>query len=133
MGLHRFQYGPFGGGPRGCVGARFASAEALTILAHWLAGWRFERARARPVRVVGTVMLRPENGLPLRLVKRSSRVVIPRPAPPADPAPGASEPPPPAGRAPSAPSSRRWRRATPAHCTPHKTPHPTPPPTPPTA
>ncbi len=69
--LHRFQYVPFGGGPRVCVGARFATAEALTILAHWLVDWRFERARDRPVRVVGTVTLRPENGLPLRLVKRS--------------------------------------------------------------
>ncbi len=33
---HRFQYLPFGGGARVCVGARFATYEALTILAHWL-------------------------------------------------------------------------------------------------
>jgi cytochrome P450 len=65
--LHRFQYVPFGGGPRVCVGARFATTEALVILAHWLADWRFERAVAGTVRVVGTVTLRPEGGLPLRL------------------------------------------------------------------
>lgn len=68
--LHRFQYVPFGGGPRVCVGARFATTEALVILAHWLAGWRFERAVAGAVRVVGTVTLRPEGGLPLRLSRR---------------------------------------------------------------
>lgn len=68
--LHRFQYVPFGGGPRVCVGARFATSEALTILAHWLAAWRFERVHARLVRVIGTVTLRPEGGLPLRLSRR---------------------------------------------------------------
>ena len=68
--LHRFQYVPFGGGPRVCVAARFATAEALTVLAHWLVGWRFERAYTRAVRVIGTVTLRPEGGLPLRLAKR---------------------------------------------------------------
>ncbi len=37
---HRFQYLPFGAGPRTCVGARFSMAEALTILAIWLRQWR---------------------------------------------------------------------------------------------
>lgn len=68
--LHRFQYLPFGGGPRVCVGARFSVAEALTILAHWLARWSFSPIPGREVRPSGMVTLRPAGGLPLRLSPR---------------------------------------------------------------
>ena len=67
---HRFQYLPFGGGPRLCVGARFATAEALTILAHWLGRWRFDPVPGREVRVHGMVTLRPADGMPLILSRR---------------------------------------------------------------
>ena len=66
-GRHRFQYLPFGGGPRVCVGARFATAEALTVLAHWLSRWNFAPMAGRDVRVSGMVTLRPADGLPLQL------------------------------------------------------------------
>ena len=64
---HRFQYIPFGAGPRTCVGARFAIAEGLTILAHWLAKWRFAPVPGRKVEVSGMVTLRPKGGLPLMI------------------------------------------------------------------
>lgn len=66
---HRFQYLPFGGGGRICVGAHFATVEALTLLVHWLANWRF-RSAGWPVRVSGLVTLRPAPGVALRLERR---------------------------------------------------------------
>jgi cytochrome P450 len=67
---HRFQYLPFGAGPRTCVGARFSMAEALTILATWLRQWRFVPVPGRQVRPSGMVTLRQEGGLPLILARR---------------------------------------------------------------
>jgi len=69
-GRHRFQYIPFGGGPRLCVGARFATIEALTVLAHWLGERRFAPTPGREVRLSGMVTLRPAGGLPLVLHKK---------------------------------------------------------------
>ena len=67
---HRFQYIPFGGGPRLCVGQRFATIEALTVLAHWLGGWSFAPTPGREVRLSGMVTLRPAGGLPLVIERR---------------------------------------------------------------
>lgn len=60
---HRFQYIPFGGGPRVCVGARFATVEALIILAHWLAARRFTLPPGFEPDPLGSVTLRPRGGM----------------------------------------------------------------------
>ena len=64
--LHRFQYLPFGGGPRVCVGARFATVEALLILARWLEARRFSVPAGWRPDPHGSVTLRPRGGMILR-------------------------------------------------------------------
>lgn len=63
--LHKFQYIPFGAGPRVCVGARFAVTEALIILAYWLGARRFALPPGFKPDPVGSVTLRPRGGMPL--------------------------------------------------------------------
>jgi cytochrome P450 len=63
--LHRYQYIPFGAGPRICVGARFAITEALIILARWLEARRFRLPPSLQPLPYGNVTLRPKHGMPL--------------------------------------------------------------------
>lgn len=67
---HRFQYIPFGAGPRVCIGAQFATAEALLILVQWLARYSFAPMPGRNVQVASDIALRPKGGLPLIVAPR---------------------------------------------------------------
>ena len=69
-GYHRFQYIPFGAGPRICIGAQFATAEALLILAEWLARFEFAPVPGHRVEVTSDIALRPKGGLPLTVSRR---------------------------------------------------------------
>ena len=64
-GRHRYQYLPFGGGPRSCIGMGFAQAEALILLSRWLADFEFGPAPNHEVQPQGDFSLRPKGGLPL--------------------------------------------------------------------
>ncbi len=65
--LPRFAYFPFGGGPRVCIGNRFAMMEAKLVLATLLQRFRFEPASDRPLVLAPSATLRPRDGLQLRL------------------------------------------------------------------
>lgn len=70
QGRHRFSFMPFGGGPRVCIGARFAMNEAKTFLATFVRAFQVAPASdAQPLPVL-RVTLRPENGVPLTVTPR---------------------------------------------------------------
>jgi cytochrome P450 len=61
--IDRYQYLPFGDGPRICIGARFAMQEAVIILATLLVRFRFHAVPGRDPRPVMILTLRPEGGV----------------------------------------------------------------------
>ena len=68
--LPKFAYFPFGGGPRVCIGNRFAMMEAKLVLAVALQRFRFEVAPQTELTLFPSVTLRPRNGLRLRVIAR---------------------------------------------------------------
>jgi cytochrome P450 len=66
---HRYQYIPFGAGPRVCVGQRFAMMEAMLILGQWLLRYRVTLPPGFRPDPVGAVTLRPRGGMPLLVEK----------------------------------------------------------------
>ena len=63
---------PFGAGPRICVGARFAMAEAVLVLASLMQRFRVERTEARPVLPVAVVTTQPDHAPLFRLTRRGA-------------------------------------------------------------
>jgi cytochrome P450 len=61
--LDRFQFIPFGAGPRICIGLRFAMLEAVIVLTVLLRSVRLDWPARQVVRPVQRVTLRPEPGL----------------------------------------------------------------------
>jgi cytochrome P450 len=66
----RFAFMPFGAGPRICVGAQFALAEATLVLASLIGRFRISRVDTRPVMPVAIVTTQPDHAALVRLSVR---------------------------------------------------------------
>ena len=74
--LTRFAYFPFGGGPRQCVGAGFASMEAVLLLATISSRFRLHLVEGQKVIPVPSFTLRPKYGLQMTLARRAEAVSV---------------------------------------------------------
>jgi cytochrome P450 len=68
--LPRYQYLPFGAGPRICIGSAFAMIEATAILATLLQHARFAAVEGHEPYPVARVTLQPRGGIPLAVSLR---------------------------------------------------------------
>ncbi|MGH6629298.1 MAG: cytochrome P450, partial [Burkholderiales bacterium] len=65
--IARYQYLPFGAGPRICIGMAFAMLEATAMLATMLQRARFSPVEGREPYPLARVTLLPGGGLPLHV------------------------------------------------------------------
>lgn len=68
----RCAYIPFSKGPRVCIGAAFATQEAVLILASIVRRYRIEPDTSHVPRVVGRVTIRSGNGVRVKLKRRET-------------------------------------------------------------
>jgi len=69
-GYSRYQFMPFGAGPRICIGAAFALIEATAMLATLVRAARFENPPVQEPIPVSRVVLVPKHGMPLQVTMR---------------------------------------------------------------
>ena len=68
--IDRFQYLPFGAGPRVCIGASFAMQEAIIALAIMLSRFRFDTTAETKPWPVQKLTTQPQGGLPMQVTPR---------------------------------------------------------------
>ncbi|RCS25214.1 cytochrome P450 [Phyllobacterium salinisoli] len=68
--IDRFQYLPFGAGPRVCIGATFALQEGVIALAILLSRYRFDTVSQTKPWPVQKLTTQPEGGLPMKVTPR---------------------------------------------------------------
>jgi len=67
-----FTYLPFGGGPRGCIGANYAMLQLLMILSDLLRKYDFEVAPGQTIETRAMVILRPKHGIRMAFTPTSA-------------------------------------------------------------
>ncbi len=68
--IGRFQYLPFGAGPRTCIGATFAMQEAVIALAVLMKRYRFDALPGTEIWPVQKLTTQPRDGMPMRVSLR---------------------------------------------------------------
>ena len=68
--LPRFAYFPFGGGPRVCIGAGFATMEAVLLLATIAQKFQINVAAGQKIEMLPSVTLRPKSGIRVTVKRR---------------------------------------------------------------
>jgi len=66
----QYEYFPFGGGPRSCIGQNFAWLEGVLVLASIAQFWRMELVPNHPVELNQLINLRPKYGMMMKLNRR---------------------------------------------------------------
>jgi cytochrome P450 len=68
--IPKFTYFPFGGGPRTCIGASFATMEAVLVLATIAQKFQLRLANECEVQPIPTITLRPKGGIKVVVTRR---------------------------------------------------------------
>jgi cytochrome P450 len=69
--LPRFNYFPFGGGIRGCIGESFAWMEGILLIATLARKWEMRKVPSQHVKLDPAITLRPKYGMKMKLKLRA--------------------------------------------------------------